>query len=508
MTSAQGLWSAYRDSAFVNKSEHYAKYTIPSLMVDVLEKGGGEQNSSITHDFQSVGSLLLNNLAAKLTALLFPSNQPFFKIVASDALKAIANKKGIAQDTLATKLSLVEQKATENLFANAAFAKLTRVIKLILVTGQALIYRDPKTQKFRIWSLQNFVVKRNAAGDWICIVLRQEMRFYDLPKELQVALRSEYRGKYKADSKVTLYTKIERKQAKLNDIVTVTEEVDGKTVGEVAQYPIYLSPWILPVWDLADGENYARGMVEEYAGDFAKLSILSEQLGLYELDSLQVLNLVNESKGSTIDDFAEANSGDYIPGDKDSIASHETGDYQKMNSIRQSLSEVIARLSVAFMYTGNTRDAERVTAEEIRAQAREAENMLGGAYSVLAETFQTPVAYLTMQEVSDEIMLGLINRSFYPKIITGIPALNRSVESQNFLSALNELTAVIPVLAQTDPRLSPQKIADMIYRNKSVDTTAVFKDEAELRKEAADQNALANQAAQQGAGALPLSTIL
>jgi hypothetical protein len=160
------------------------------------------------------------------------------------------------------------------------------------------------------------------------------------------------------------------------------------------------------------------------------------------------------------------------------------------------------------MYTGNTRDAERVTAEEIRAQAREAENMLGGAYSVLAETFQTPVAYLTMQEVSDEIMLGLINRSFYPKIITGIPALNRSVESQNFLSALNELTAVIPVLAQTDPRLSPQKIADMIYRNKSVDTTAVFKDEAELRKEAADQNALANQAAQQGAGALPLSTIL
>jgi hypothetical protein len=350
MTSAQGLWSAYRDSAFVNKSEHYAKYTIPSLMVDVLEKGGGEQNSSITHDFQSVGSLLLNNLAAKLTALLFPSNQPFFKIVASDALKAIANKKGIAQDTLATKLSLVEQKATENLFANAAFAKLTRVIKLILVTGQALIYRDPKTQKFRIWSLQNFVVKRNAAGDWICIVLRQEMRFYDLPKELQVALRSEYRGKYKADSKVTLYTKIERKQAKLNDIVTVTEEVDGKTVGEVAQYPIYLSPWILPVWDLADGENYARGMVEEYAGDFAKLSILSEQLGLYELDSLQVLNLVNESKGSTIDDFAEANSGDYIPGDKDSIASHETGDYQKMNSIRQSLRSNCALICSVYVH--------------------------------------------------------------------------------------------------------------------------------------------------------------
>jgi hypothetical protein len=192
-----------------------------------------------------------------------------------------------------------------------------------------------------------------------------------------------------------------------------------------------------------------------------------------------------------------------LSGSKDSVSSFERGDYNKIASVRNGLTEIVQRLSLAFMYTGNTRNAERVTAEEIKSLAAEAESMLGGAYSILAESMQSPLAYLMMREVSDEILSGLITKTFYPQIITGIPALNRNVEVQNFLAAVQEASAVVPVLPQVDARLDPVKVLDMLYRNRSVDTAALFKDPAQLDKEAADAKRQADVVAQQAAAMGP-----
>lgn len=484
MSSIEQLWGLYRDESVVTRAEHFAKFTQPSLMVDSIDKTAGEQ-ASIQHDFQSVGSLLLNNLASKLTPLLFPSNQPFFKNVISDDLRSAARKAGIAPDQLEAQLSLLEQGATRNLFKNASFAKLTRVIKLLITTGQALIYRDPMYSKFRVWSMHNFAVRRDAFGDWQCIILKERLAYRDIPLAERQVFNQRYPGRYKLDTTVYKYTKIERVETRAKiKVVKVMSEIDGVRIGEIASYPEHLSPWVLPVWDLADGEHYARGLVEAYAGDFAKLSVLSEQLGLYELDSLQVLNLVNAASGTSIDDIEGAEPGAYIPGQKDAIVAHEVGDYNKMNAVRGSLGEVVSRLSLAFMYTGNTRDAERVTAEEIRVQAKEAETMLGGAYSVLAETLQTPLAYLMMSEVGSEAAVGLINKSFYPEIITGIPALNRNVEVQNLVAAVQEAAGIVPALVQLDPRIDPSKVLDLLYRNRAVDISTLMKSADTLRQEA------------------------
>jgi hypothetical protein len=491
--TAASLWTAYRDETVVRRAEHYSKFTIPSLMVDPLL---GAHNEDIRHDFQSAGAMLLNNLAAKLTSLLFPSNQPFFKNVVNDELRAQAKAAGVGEDTINAQLSVLEQEATKNLFINASFAKLTRTIKLLIATGQALVYRDPDTQKFRVWSLQSFSVKRDAAGDWSCIVLKQRMLFSELPPEVQNDAQAKKPGRYDNKQKLDVFTKIQREPGTLNPKVVVTNELDGTRVGPVAQYPVHLCPWIVPVWNLADGEDYARGMVEEYAGDFAKLSILSENLGLYELGSLEWLNLVNEAGGSTVDDLEKTQPGDYVPGGATAVTSYERGDYQKMNAITASISGVIQRLSAAFMYTGNARDAERVTAAEIRQQASEAENTLGGVYSILAESLQAPLAYLMMKEVSEEIVPGLITKAFYPQIITGIPALNRNIEVQNLLTAVQEGAAIIQIVTQMDQRLDPNKVLDLIYRSHAVDVTLLSKSPAVLKQEA-DQRLQAANAQQQ-----------
>jgi hypothetical protein len=497
MKTAASLWQEYKDTSVVDRAKHFARYTVPSLMVDPLTGNGREE---VCYDFQSSGSLLLNNLSSKLTSLLFPSNQPFFKNIVTPELLAQAKTANIPAETVESKLSILEQEATKNLFKNASFAKITKALKLVIATGQALVYRDSDSQKFRVWNLHSFAVKRDAFGDWHCIILKQNFRFEELPLEIQNDCNGKFPGRFKPETKVTMFTQIKREAGTLNPLIRVTTEIDGRTVGPHAAYPLHLSPWVLPVWNLADGEDYARGLVEEYAGDFAKLSILSEQLGLYELDSLELLNFVDPSSGSSVDDLREANSGDYLPGNGTSVHSFEKGDYQKMNAIRASLAEVVQRLSAAFMYTGNTRNAERVTAEEIKKDAREAETMLGGAYSILAESFQSPLAYLMMREVSDQTLSALISRSFYPQILTGLPALNRDIEVQNLIGALSEGAAVIPQLPAIDQRLDPVKVMDMLYRNRSVNTVALFKDEGQLEADAqqAEQQAQAAQQAQAG----------
>jgi len=474
------LWNEYSDSAVVQRAQHFANYTIPSLMIDPLLTSP----ASVQYDFQSAGSLLLNNLASKLTGLLFPSNQPFFKNIATPELIQQASSNGIQEDTLQTKLSLLELEATKNLFKNAAFAKLTRALKLIITTGQALIYRDSDNQKFRVWNLHSFVVRRDSYGDWYCVILKQNFLFGELPFDIQNDCLAKFPGAFKADTQVTMYTKIDKEHAQLNSVVRITNEINGRIVGPHAAYPEHLSPWVVAVWNLADGEHYARGLVEEYAGDFAKLSILSENLGLYELDSLEILHFVDAASGSSIDDLQAAQSGDYLPGNANAVTPVEKGDYNKMIAVRNSIGEVVQRLSSAFMYTGNTRNAERVTAEEIKKDAREAETLLGGAYSILAETLQSPLAYLMMREVSDKSLAALITRAFYPQILTGLPALNRDIEVQNLLGALQEGAVVIPQLQAIDSRLDRSRVMDMLYRNRAVDTSTIFKSAETLAAEA------------------------
>jgi hypothetical protein len=61
----------------------------------------------------------------------------------------------------------------------------------------------------------------------------------------------------------------------------------------------------------------------------------------------------------------------------------------------QAIEELFGRLAKAFMYQANTRDAERVTAYELQRDAQEAENTLGGAYSMLSTATRFACAYPT-----------------------------------------------------------------------------------------------------------------
>lgn len=500
---ASALWAEHRDTRAIRKAEDFARFTVASLMVDPLNKTA--QAETVEYDFQSAGALLTNNLTAKLAMALFPPGRPSFQLELDDTLKAAAQAAGVADSVMHARTAELERQATRKLFQNATLSKLHRVLRLLIVTGNALLFRDSDRGRTMVWTMQSYTVRRTSTGEPSCVVLRQQMPFSELPLAIQNDARDK-RVRSVDSGRIDLYTVIEWKEvAQGRRRAEVWHELDDKRVGPESSYPEHLCPYIPCAWTVPDGEHYGRGHVEEYSGDFARLSMLSEALGLYELEALNVLNLVDEAAGGVVDDYKDAQVGDFVPGKTGAVTSYERGDYNKIAQANNSVENIVLRLNRAFMYTGQQRNAERVTVEEIKTIAEEAENLLGGIYSLLAENLQAPLAYLTMAEAATgngNLLLGIATKTYRPTIVTGIPALTRNVETQNLLRATQEAAAIVPALGQLSPRFDTEKVVERIFANNSVDLETISKDPDQLAAEAEQQNELAQAQLDVASGAV------
>lgn len=481
-------FTAYQDARAIRKAEGFARYTIPSLMADSTRVGG--QAEVFQSDFQSVGALLVNNLTAKLASALFPAGRPFHKIKIDTELREAAKAGGIDESVLAAGAAEMERLSTEQLFKNAALSRLHRALKLAIVAGDCLVFRDIDRHKFLVWNMHSYAVRRNTYGEVEEIILKQLVRFDTLPYDIQTEYHNQ-KTTVRPDEVVEMYTEVVFDRT-AQPFAVVSQTIENVPVGNVAQYPEHLCPYIVIAWNVPDGEHYGRGYVEEYAGCFTKLSIMSEQLGLYEIESLQLLNLVDEAAGGVVDDYQEADLGEYLAGRAGAVSAYERGDYNKITAVRAGLQEIVMRLSQAFMYTGNQRDAERVTAEEVRTLAQEAENLLGGTYSILAETLQAPLAYLCMYEVAleqqdSDIIYEIVAKQYMPEIVTGIPALTQATETQNLMRATAELQQIVPVLAELSRRFDIERVIELVMHNNSVPLDAISKSPEEIEQEAEAQ---------------------
>lgn len=480
--SCQTLFTRWQDSEVIRRSVQYAHWTLPALMADLQYRKG---KAVLERDYQEIGALLTNFLSAKLAGILFPSSRPFFKIAASNQLVQQALNSGSDKPKLLQGLARMEQDACALLFQNASFNQLILALKHLIVTGNALTYRDTKNHRTITYGLRSFVTRRDGQGVVLDAILREYTFVEALPEEIQQVLKAKNRSKYSREEQVvTQYTRIKRKTIGNRIVFEVTQEVDDVPVGSLGTYPEHLCPWQFLTWNIIPGEHYARGMVEDYAGGFAKLSDLSEAQALYAIEIMRVIHLVSPASGTDIDDIANAETGEYVAGSPETVNALESGDGQKLQQVSQELQALIMRLSKAFMYGSNTRDAERVTAYEIAQDAKEAEATLGGNYSSLAESWQVPLSHVLLHESEPNVLEGIISEDIKLGIIAGIPALGRASDVQNLLSATQECAAIVPTLVQLDRRFDGAKLVDMIMAGQSVDLSVLFKDDDQLAKEA------------------------
>lgn len=488
----KALFLKFRDTTVINRCEQYAQWTLPYLMADQQEVSSTGR-VLVERDFQEVGALFTNHLASKLTRLLFPTQYPFFQASASGEFKALAQRRGMDDAALRSMFAGMEMAANRRLFVNAGYAAVILAMKYLLVTGQVLLHRDSQRGTMTAYGLPMFTTRRDGTGELLDCILRQYTTVEALPEDLQYALRTSNSTKYgRPEQQVEKYTRIHRSSRKGVVGFEVSQEVDTVPVGEPSWYPANLCPWMCPTWSLIPGEHYGRGLVEDYAGGFARLSTLSEAAALYGVEIMRVVHLVGAGAGGDVDELAQSESGEWVRGDPNSISVHEAGDSQKLAVVEAQLERVVGRLAKAFMYQGATRDAERVTAYELQRDAQEAEYALGGVYSTLSGSIQVPLAHILMVEVSDMAMPGLITGELTPDVTAGIPALGRSSDVQNLLLASQELSAVLPV-TQLDKRINPQKVVDVILSGRSIDTDTLF-----FTQEEQEANREAEEAMQQG----------
>lgn len=498
------LFKDYTETGVIEKSRDYSRWTVASLVADPGMHG---RQTPVEGDYQSDGALLVTTLASKLAGLLFPASHPFLRIEIADQTKALIEAEaGIDIAALDQDAARIEMEACQRLFLNSSYNQIIRSLLHLIVTGNAAVFRDPDTARTVCYGLNQFALKRDGRGTVVDAIIKEKTYFGSLPEDVQRELIKAKPSKYKKgkefETEVDLYTRILRSRRSKMMGYSVTQQVDSVELPGAGWYRDKHCPWIFPVWDLVSGENYGRGLVEVHAGAFARLSDISLALTLYQAEALKVVNLVGPESSGDIESLVASDTGDYVRASPETVRAHETGATGKVAATLDMLNDIFGKLARAFMYSGNVRDAERVTAYELRQAAIEADNALGGPYSSLSDGYQLPLAHLLINEVDPDLLMTLEDvQGGYVDISTGINALGRTTEVQNLMSAIQE-NAALSEMIPFDNRLDPTKVYDRIYASRSIDTSTVFKTDEQLmaEQEAAEERAAAEAQANQAAG--------
>ncbi|QDH84549.1 putative collar protein [Achromobacter phage vB_AxyP_19-32_Axy21] len=483
-------YETMRDSVVIDSAKAFAHWTLPQLMAMADQDIAAEhQRYSVERDYQEVGALLVNNLAAKLVQLMFPMQRPFFNTTLPHQLMRRAMM-GHDKTEIEANLARMTMDASQALVGNASYAQLLLAAKYLIVTGNVLTYRDTKAHQTTAYGLSQFVGQRDGRGEVQEIILREHTYFEALSPQLQTELRQANPTKYGRPDpggkrkRVEMFTRIVRASSRTGAVIwRVSQEIDVIPVGEPAQYPEHLCPWQWITWNLIPGEHYGRGHVEDYSGGFAKLSDLSEAAALYGIEMTKIVHLVAKGQGTDIDALNDAEHGEYVSGSNGSVEAYEAGDAGKLQAVRAEIVSVSQNLSRAFMYTGEVRDSERTTAYEIAQMQQEAEQTLGGTVAALSQHWQTPLAHILLTEIEPGILAGLITKRVRLEVAAGWAAMARSVKVQLLLRAVSEIGATMETLLTFDDRIDRYKVLDMIYAGQGIDAQSLFKSPAQLAAE-------------------------
>lgn len=465
---------------FLRRCEEYASYTLPKLC---LPSGYDQNSSELTHDYQAVGAQSVNHLANKIMLALFAPSRPFFRLDADEATQAEIDKIGIAPEEVTAMLAKGEKDAVKALDRMALRPKLYEAIKHLIVIGNVLLCLDGD-ETARVVGLKKYCVRRSQSGKLLELLIADKVQFDELEPAVQAALRTHTH--YQDDHEVTLFKWIKRNPVGDYEL---TQWVDQYRLPKAfeGKWPEKTLPYRVLTWDLSDDAHYGTGLVEDYKGDFSGLSTLTKAQVIGAVLASEFRWLVNPAGMTKPEDFMESENGAAIPGMKDDVTLVQSGKAGDLQITMNMAGEYVTRIGRGFLLGSQiTRDAERVTAEEIRMVANELETALGGAYSRLAVDFQLPLAYWLMAIIK----LGVDGSGFTPSIVTGLEALSRSGDLEElklWLADMAGLANLPPALLQ---RLNLAAISKDLAAPRRIEVSAYLKSEEQMQAEA-------QQAAQQ-----------
>ena len=486
--SAQSEYSKLESlrHSYLMRARDCSRVTIPTVIPDE----GSTTDKRFPTPYQSVGARGVNNLASALLLSLLPPNSPFFRLVVDDA--AIRKLQGVdprIKGEIERAMSERERLVMREIEVQAVRVGVFEALKHLIISGNVGLYFPVDGGHMRVIRMDRYVVKRCPMGKVRRAIIKESVAISMLPEEARMVVAQQHDA---STQDVDLYTCI---HAIEDGKVEMWQEVKNTIVpGTYGIFDESKSPFIALRMMRVDGEDYGRGYVEQYLGDLKSLEALSQVIVEGAAASSKVLFLVNPNGSTRASTLAKAPNGAIREGSAGDVSVLQVGKQADFATALQTINSISERLSYAFLLTeASIRNAERVTAEEVRLVTQSIERQLGGIYSLLSLEFQLPLVYKIMEQMEREKRLPKVPKKYVtPAIITGIEALGRG----------NDLNRLDVYLAGIGQVLGPQVIQQYVdvreYLTRraaalGIETNGLVKSEEQLQSEAqaaAYQNAM------------------
>lgn len=484
--SASGTYKKLADKRenFLNRAKEASKLTMPQLYPDI------EDTASTTYPtpYQSLGARGVNNLANKIILSLFPPATAFFKLGMNPLVQENA---GVSQGDMQTAMYKIEKGIVNEMETSQLRAVLVEVLKQGIVGGSSLVY-IPEEGKPKAFNLRSFTVKRSKSGVVIQVVTKESVNYLELDAETQASIGELDEKELDGSKQLELYTLVVRTETGYE----VIQEIKGNKIESTyGLYKYKELPYVfVPFVDR--GEDYGRSYIEDYIGDLKSLEGLRQAILEAAAESARIVYLVSPNAVLTPRKLEKAKSGDAILGRPDDVSTLQADKRLDVSMAQTESDNIKTDLSTIFLLDSAVRrQAERVTAEEIRKVSQELEVALGGIYSTLANVLQEPLVRLYLKRlVKKGFIKNILKDNVELEITTGSAALGRGTE---FRAIESFMAAAVNLLGQEVSRFMniPEALNRMAY-SLDVNTGDLIKTQEQIQAEQQmeQQRALEQQA--------------
>ena len=497
---------------FLDMGRRCAALTLPYLLTD----DGFTSGSVLKTPWQSVGAKGVNVLASKLMLALFPINTSFFKLQINDAeLMEIPELTEQVRSEIDLSLSKMERIVMQQIAETTDRVMLTVAMKHLVVTGNCLIFAGKKALK--VFPIDRYVISRDGDGTVTEMITKEIVDRSLLPKEFQKTggLGGEKDSNAVGEDGPKFgVTGASPNKGQSDDAVVYTcvklqdgqhrwhQECDGKVIpNSKSTSPLKHTPWMPLRFNVADGESYGRGRVEEYLGDLQSLERLMQAMVEGSAAAAKVVFMVSPSATTKPQSLAAASNGAIIQGRPDDVGVVQVGKTADFRTVQSMIQDLTQRLSDAFLIL-NVRQSERTTATEVQAVQQELNEQLGNIFGSLTIELLTPylnrkLHLLQRAKSMPSLPKGLV----MPTVVAGLGGVGRGQDKAALIEFVQTIAQAMgpEALAQY---LSPDEFLKRLAAARGIDALNLVKSpetmaqEAQQMKQDAAQASLMSQAGQ------------
>ena len=488
MYKARELYSKLSSdrSPFLDVAVEASELTLPYLVTrDASYKG----SKTLLQPYQSVGAKAVVTLAAKLMLALVPPQTAFFKLQVRDD-KIGEELEPQMRSELDLSFSKIERMIMDYIAASNDRVVIHQALKHLIVSGNALIFMGKDGLKH--YPLNRYVVNRDGNGNVIEIVTKEmvsrKVLGLELPKPPEAGPNAP--DSYEDDAEVYTCVKMDEGSGRW----IWHQEVDDIILpASRSSAPKNTSPWLVLRFNTVDGEDYGRGRVEEFIGDLRSLDGLSQALVEGASVASKVIFLVSPSSTTKPQTLSKAGNGAIIQGRPEDVGVVQVGKTADFSTAAQLASQIEKRILEAFLVM-NVRNAERVTAEEVRLTQLELEQSLGGIFSLLTVEFLVPYLNRTLLILQRSNQIPKLPKDVVrPKIVAGINSLGRGQDNEaltRFMATVAQTLGAEAMLKFINPSEAIQRLAAA----QGIDVLNLIKTQEQI---AQDKQMMMQQQAQQ-----------